>query len=500
MKHITNIEKSLIQRFAMMLLLGIISITYIHAEEQKGQYDIYFRDYHKEDGGEPSTARTKIEHIIASTTFSYGYVDSISDPVNIYNSANNTAGKKLSLGIRLGNNNGKGSVTIHLAEKCQIRSAKLGLGLSKYYNSDKKSENGPLKVTVTYTDGTFETKDLAVDKDSQADGNTINVNTGTAIINHRTMVLSAEKYIQKIKLESHDPDYPKGRIYCKYIMIFSAPVISAPSVTTTQTTANITTSGITYLGSEHFSVIEYGFVFSPTNSHPTIGANNVTKYKVGEEYDTNNPSFSKSVEGLTPGTPYYVRPYAITTQLDKANDTCTTYSEKTTLFYTRGYVANFDAGNHGTCTTTSIEETQNTSGIILPAVTSKTGYRFLGWSTSSGATIADAGEAGDNYNLTSNITFYAVYIQQFTVQWLIDGQPTNENSPTTIVDKGSKVTQLPTSPNQEEDCGLVFMGWTNVPITATQTSPPTLLFTTIEESPQINENTTFYAVFADIEQ
>ena len=61
MKHITNIEKSLIQRFAMMLLLGIISITYIHAEEQKGQYDIYFRDYHKEDGGEPSTARTKIE-------------------------------------------------------------------------------------------------------------------------------------------------------------------------------------------------------------------------------------------------------------------------------------------------------------------------------------------------------------------------------------------------------------------------------------------------------
>ena len=124
----------------------------------------------------------------------------------------------------------------------------------------------------------------------------------------------------------------------------------------------------------------------------------------------------------------------------------------------------------------------------------------MGWSTSSGATIADAGEAGDNYNLTSDITFYAVYIQQFTVQWLIDGQPTNENSPTTIVDKGSKVTQLPTSPNQEEDCGLVFMGWTNVPITATQTSPPTLLFTTIEESPQINENTTFYAVFADIEQ
>ena len=499
MKHTTNMEKNLIQRFAMMLLLGIISVTYIHAEEQKGQYDIYFREYHEKDGGTSSTERTKIEHIIASTTYSYGYVDSISDPVYIYNSGNNTDGKKLSLGIRLGSSKGKGSVTIHLAKECQIRSAKLGLGLSKYYNSDKKSENGPLTVTVTYTDGTTETKELTV-INAQADGNTINTNTGQAILNHRTMVLSAEKYIQKIKLESHDPDYPKGRIYCRYIMIFSAPVISAPSVTTTQTTADITTPGITYLGSEHFSVIEYGFVFSPTNSHPTIGANNVTKYDVGTEYDTNNPSFSKFVEGLTPGTPYYVRPYAITTQLDEANDTCTTYSEKTTLFYTQGYVAHFDAGNHGTCTTTSIEETQNTNGITLPPVTSKTGYRFLGWSTSNGATTVDAGEAGDNYNLTSDITFYAVYIQQFTVQWLIDGQPTNENSPTTIVDKGSKVTQLPTSPNQEEDCGQVFMGWTNAPITATQDGPPAILFTTIEDSPQINENTTFYAVFADIEQ
>lgn len=499
MKHTTTIEKNLIQRFAMMLFLCIIGITYIHAEEQKGQYDIYFRDYHKEDGGTSSTARTKIEHIIASTTYSYGYVDSISDPVNIYNSGNNTDGKKLSLGIRLGSSKGKGSVTIHLAKECQIRSAKLGLGLSKYYNSDKKSENGPLKVTVTYTDGTTETKELTVEN-PEADGNTININTGTAIINHRTMVLSAEKYIQKIKLESHDPDYPKGRIYCKYIMIFSAPVISASSVTTTQTTANITTSGITYLGSEHFSVIEYGFVFSPTNSHPTIGANNVTKYNVGTKYDTNNPSFSKSVEGLTPGTPYYVRPYAITTQLDEANDTCTTYSEKTTLFYTRGYVANFDAGNHGTCTTTSIEETQNTSGIILPAVTSKTGYRFLGWSTSSGATIADAGEVGDNYNLTSDITFYAVYIQQFTVQWLIDGDEYTTGNPTSIVDIGTQVSQLPTAPAHEDHCGAKFMGWTDAPIIATQDGPPAILFTTAAESPTINANTIFYAVFADMQQ
>ena len=496
MKHIANIEKNLIQRFAMMLLLGIISVTYIHAEEQKGQYDIYFRDYHEDDGGTSSTARTKIEHIIASTTYSYGYVDSISDPVNIYNSGNNTDGKKLSLGIRLGSSNGKGSVTIHLAKECQIRSAKLGLGLSKYYISDKKSENGPLKVTVTYTDGTTETKELTVEN-PEADGNTININTGTAILNHRTMVLSAEKYIQKIKLESPAPKYPKGRIYCKYIMIFSAPVISAPSVTTTPTTANITTSGITYLGSEHFSVIEYGFVFSPTNSHPTIGANNVTKYEVGTEYDTNNPSFSKSVEGLTPCTPYYVRPYAITTQLDKANDTCTTYSEKTTLFYTRGYRASFDAGTHGTCANPTIEEVSNTAGITLPSVTPKSGYRFLGWSTSNSATPLDTLQAGSNYNLEEDMTFYAVYIQQFTVQWLVDGDEYTTGNPTSIVDIGTQVSQLPTAPAHEDHCGEKFMGWTNAPIIATQDGPPAILFTTAAESPTINANTIFYAVFAD---
>ena len=128
------------------------------------------------------------------------------------------------------------------------------------------------------------------------------------------------------------------------------------------------------------------------------------------------------------------------------------------------------------------------------------GYRFAGWSTSSDPLTTDTLESGDHYNLENDITFYTVYIQQFTVQWLIDGKPTTSNSPTTIVDKGSKVTQLPSPPPPADQCGQAFVGWTSTPITATQTSPPTILFTTTNVSPNIYENTTFYAVFADIEQ
>ena len=488
MKHITNIEKNLIQRFAMMLFLCIIGIVNVQAE---GQFDIYFRSCEGKD--DPNALRTQIDSILRLDTYNNGYVESIEAPIYIYNS-NST----LQLGAKMGRSHELGSMTINLAKKCQIRSSKLAFYLAHYYDFDSSrgiSDDGPLKVTVTYTDGTTTAKVITIEE--WADGKTLNEHK-VGFHNHQTMILHAEKYIQKIKLETTQKDY--GRVYCKYFTIFSAPTPSTATVATTQTTATITCPGITDLGSEHFSVIDYGFVFSQSNTNPTIGAEGVTKYQIGTSYSTTNTPFYTTLSDLIPGTTYYVRPYVVTTQLNVDNDICTAYCEQTTAFNTRGYMATFDAGAYGTCATPTIEEFSNTAGITLPSVTPKTGYRFLGWSTSNSATPLDTLQAGSNYNLEEDMTFYAVYIQQFTVQWLIDGQPTNENSPTTIVDKDSKVTQLPTSPNQEEDCGLVFMGWTDAPIINMQDGPPTTLFTTIEKSPQINENTTFYAVFADVKE
>ena len=156
------------------------------------------------------------------------------------------------------------------------------------------------------------------------------------------------------------------------------------------------------------------------------------------------------------------------------------------------YTVTFDAGSNGTCSTTSLTETSAGAGVKLPDVTPNTGYRFLGWATYSSATTANAGTAGATYKPTSNITLYAVYKQQCTITWLVDGNAA-EGSPTTKVDKGGKVTTLPTTPTL--DCsGKVFVGWSNQEVT--DGNKPSVLFTDAASSPAINANITFYAVFA----
>ena len=156
------------------------------------------------------------------------------------------------------------------------------------------------------------------------------------------------------------------------------------------------------------------------------------------------------------------------------------------------YTVTFSAGSNGTCSTTSLTETSAGAGVTLPDVTPNSGYRFLGWATTNSATTADAGTAGETYKPASNITLYAVYKQQCTITWLVDGNAA-EGSPTTKVDKGGKVTTLPTTPTL--DCsGKTFVGWSNEEVT--DGNEPAALFTTAENSPAINANTTFYAVFA----
>ena len=486
MKHITNIEKNLIQRFAMMLFLCIIGIVNVQAE---GQFDIYFRSCEGKD--DPNALRTQIDSILRLDTYNNGYVESIEAPIYIYNS-NST----LQLGAKMGRSHELGSMTINLAKKCQIRSSKLAFYLAHYYDFDSsrgRSDDGPLKVTVTYTDGTTTAKVITIEE--WADGKTLNEHK-VGFHNHQTMILHAEKYIQKIKLETTQKD--TGRVYCKYFTIFSAPTPSTATVATTQTTATITCPGITDLGSEHFSVIDYGFVFSQSNTNPTIGAEGVTKYQIGTSYSTTNTPFYTTLSDLIPGTTYYVRPYVVTTQLNvDNNDICTAYCEQTTAFNTRGYMATFDAGAYGTCATPTIEEISNTAGITLPSVTPKSGYRFLGWSTSNSVIPPDTLQSGANFNLTNDMTFYAVYIQQFTVQWLVDRENYTVGNPTTIVDKGAQVDQLPKAPTPEDRCGNTFVGWTDTEIIATQDNRPAILFTTKAESPPITHNTIFYAVFAD---
>lgn len=105
---------------------------------------------------------------------------------------------------------------------------------------------------------------------------------------------------------------------------------------------------------------------------------------------------------------------------------------------------------------------------------------------------------------TGDITLYAKWIAIYSVTWMVNGSEYTEGNPDTEVLDGDKVESLPTPPTPDEGndiyCGEVFAGWTDKPIDGQTDTYPDPLFTTIEGSPEIKQNTTFYAVFADYKE
>ena len=101
----------------------------------------------------------------------------------------------------------------------------------------------------------------------------------------------------------------------------------------------------------------------------------------------------------------------------------------------------------------------------------------------------------NKYLQFTNAKFYAETAPAVTyeVTWKVDGETYTEGSPSTSVSGGSKVTQLPTNP---DDCSadVVFVGWTE--LTTFNGTKPSDLFSDVEGSPVIDNRTTFYAVFA----
>lgn len=85
-------------------------------------------------------------------------------------------------------------------------------------------------------------------------------------------------------------------------------------------------------------------------------------------------------------------------------------------------------------------------------------------------------------------------LQHYTVNWMVNGNPYSEGTPSTDVAEGESVETLPTTPAAIGD--KVFMGWTNATIDGTQDDAPTVLFTSAAGAPTVTANTTYYAVFA----
>ncbi|MGM9693572.1 MAG: hypothetical protein ACI3YC_01000 [Alloprevotella sp.] len=85
-------------------------------------------------------------------------------------------------------------------------------------------------------------------------------------------------------------------------------------------------------------------------------------------------------------------------------------------------------------------------------------------------------------------------LPHYTVNWMVNGNPYSEGTPSTDVEEGDKVSILPTTPATIG--GKVFMGWTNATIEGTQDDAPAVLFTTAADAPAVTTNTTYYAVYA----
>lgn len=87
-----------------------------------------------------------------------------------------------------------------------------------------------------------------------------------------------------------------------------------------------------------------------------------------------------------------------------------------------------------------------------------------------------------------------------TITWLVNGEEYTAGNPTTTVNEGGVVSVLPTAPKSCDEISTQFVGWSEEMIEGTQDNVPTDLFSTPDDAPDITQNTTFHAVFAQLSE
>ena len=85
-----------------------------------------------------------------------------------------------------------------------------------------------------------------------------------------------------------------------------------------------------------------------------------------------------------------------------------------------------------------------------------------------------------------------------TVTWLVNGEVYTAGNPTLSVNKGGVVSVLPIAPKSCDEISTQFVGWSEDVINGTTDNIPTDLFSTADDAPDITQNTTFHAVFAQL--
>ena len=89
-------------------------------------------------------------------------------------------------------------------------------------------------------------------------------------------------------------------------------------------------------------------------------------------------------------------------------------------------------------------------------------------------------------------------VEKCTVTWMVNGEVYTAGNPTLSVNKGGVVYQLPTAPKSCDEISTQFVGWSEDVINGSTDNIPTDLFSTANDAPDITQNTTFHAVFAQL--
>ena len=87
-----------------------------------------------------------------------------------------------------------------------------------------------------------------------------------------------------------------------------------------------------------------------------------------------------------------------------------------------------------------------------------------------------------------------------TITWLVNGEVYTAGNPTISVNEGGVVSVLPTAPKSCDKISNQFVGWSEYEISGYTDDIPTDLFSTADDAPDITQNTTFHAVFAQLEE
>lgn len=166
---------------------------------------------------------------------------------------------------------------------------------------------------------------------------------------------------------------------------------------------------------------------------PSSGGSDITKYilsiKAGSSttetlYEYEVDTLKATINNLVGGTKYTVKIKAVnaigegeysaektaTPTKSTSGSTGSTGSSGSGGTTTSAYTVTYEVGAHGTITSGSKTETV-VSGKYpskLPTVTAASGYKFLGWSKTSGGAVIDP----TTVKITSSTKFYAVYEQE----------------------------------------------------------------------------------------